>query len=80
MLTLAVAGLLAIATPAFADTACGALNPCENGNPENVVNVWGTTNSQLPHIQRGQPGCPWFYPTYCVDISHTAWYMARFSR
>ncbi len=52
--------------------------PVGNGNPSMVVNAWGTTNSQLPHIKPGVAGCPWFYSIDCVDISGTAYYKARF--
>lgn len=52
-----------------------------NGSPEMVVNVWGTTNSQLPKIMQGQSRgnftCPAWFPMYCVDISGTAYYQAR---
>jgi len=58
--------------------------PCGNGSPENTVNVWGTKNSQLPHILQGQSRngftCPVWYPMYCVDITGTSWYQARFGR
>lgn len=56
------------------------------GNPELVVNVWGTTNSQLPHLKPGQTKvllngrtetCPFWFPMDCVDITGTAWYQAR---
>lgn len=57
---------------------------CENGNPEMVVSVWGTTNSGVPHIQPGQYAadgkslCPAWFSTYCVDITGTAYYRALF--
>lgn len=58
--------------------------PCGNGNPELVVNAWGTTNSQLPHILPGQTlngaSCPVWFPMYCVDIRGTSWFQARWGR
>lgn len=52
-----------------------------NGSPEMVVNVWGTTNSQLPHILQGQTRngflCPAWFPFYCVDISGTQYFKDR---
>jgi len=62
---------------------------CGGGSPERVVNVWGTTNSQLPHIKQGQTVtltngssgyCPAWFPMYCVDITGTTWYKTRFSK
>lgn len=56
------------------------------GSPEMVMNVWGTTNSQLPHLRPGQTKvllngrtetCPFWFPMDCVDITGTAWYQAR---
>lgn len=59
----------------------GSFISCGNGSPENVVNVWGTTNAQLPHILQGQTVngeyCPAWFPMYCVDIRGTAWYQSR---
>ena len=74
-----------------ADTVkCGDVDPvtnlvvsCGNGSPENVVNVWGTSNSQIAHIQPGvtvtdeggvPSTCPSWFTNYCVDISHTTYY------
>lgn len=61
-----------------------------NGSPEFVMNVWGTTNSQIPHTkpgtvvlfrnQYGQSidlGCPAWYPFYCVDITVTQYWKER---
>ncbi len=57
---------------------------CGNGNPELVVNAWGTTNSQLPHIAPGQTvngaSCPAWFPMYCVDIRGTSWFQARWGK
>ncbi len=74
-------------TPAisFAST-CDVTNSCGNGNPEMITNVWGGTNSDVPHIKPGQSVtdqwgvvslCPAWFTNYCVDISHTAYYIAR---
>ena len=65
--------------------------PVQNGNgsPEAVVNIWGTTNSQLPQFAPGTSRkltigsvatCPFWFPMNCVDISGTAWYVARYTR
>lgn len=81
---------------AYADTAiCGdpaqstalvTYKNCGNGNPENVQNVWGGTNSTMPHIRPGDsindeggvPSlCPSIISNYCVDISHTDYYRAK---
>ncbi len=60
-----------------------------NGSPETVVNAWGTTNAELPHIKQGQTmtlmngesfTCPAWFPMYCVDITGTSWFKARYSR
>lgn len=88
ILTVAFASFGSIA---FADTtACGQVDPitnqvvtCGNGSPENVTNVWGTTNSQIAHVapgatvydEAGIPSlCPTWFSNYCVDISHTEYY------
>lgn len=57
---------------------------CGNGSPELVMNIWGTTNSQIPHVKAGdvvydEGGLPLPCPTItwkigCVDISHTDYY------
>jgi hypothetical protein len=92
---LVVGTLLPVA--AFADTvACGQVDPstgivrdCGNGSPEMVTNVWGGTNSDVPHILPGQSrvnkfgvshSCPWWFSNYCVDISETAYYTSRWSQ
>lgn len=90
---LSITALFFTAVPVFADTVCG--NPANstvttmyitcgsNGNPENVTNIWGGTNSSLPHVTPGasivdEGGVPLLCPTivsnYCVDISHTDYY------
>lgn len=65
---------------------CSINNSCGNGSPELVVNIWGTSNSQLPHIMQGQTKtlingtsytCPVWFPMHCVDISGTAWFRSR---
>jgi hypothetical protein len=77
---------------AFAAT-CGEIDPitntvvtCGAGSPESVVNVWGTKNSDLPHILQGKTAtltngstytCPAWFPMYCVDISGTSWFRNR---
>lgn len=62
---------------------------CGNGSPENVMNVWGTKNSQLPHIKQGESyimsngvkdTCPWWYPMYCVDVSVTQYWKDRWGK
>ena len=72
-----------VQTPATTAQSAGC--PKGNGNPENVVNIWGTTNSGIPHVQPGQSVtdqwvftslCPAWFTNYCVDISHTAYYIA----
>lgn len=87
----ALALMLGVSVPkAHASIVCGdpsqsnssiTYTLCSNGSPENVVNEWGMTNSQLPHILQGQTSnglsCPFWFPMYCVDIRGTAWYQAR---
>ena len=76
-----------------ASAACGDLDPvtntiitCGAGSPEHVVNVWGTKNSDLPRIERGQTKvlangttytCPIWFPMYCVDVTVTSWFKNR---
>lgn len=78
---------------ASASVACGQIDPangkivqCGGGNPELVVNVWGTMNSQLPHIAPGSSvvdikgrvfTCPAWFSTYCVDLTKTTWFLGR---
>lgn len=72
-----------------------ALHPEEcqgNGSPENVMNVWGTTNSQIPHIKPGTSvlfsngavtidlGCPAWFSNYCVDVTVTQWWKDRWGQ
>ena len=70
----------AFATPASAASCADVV--CSNGNPEHVVNVWGTTNAGVPHIQPGQYAadgislCPAWFTFHCVDITSTAYYKA----
>lgn len=81
-----VTAALLVSAPVYAAPVCGDPGvSCDNGNPEMVVNVWGTTNSGVPHIKPGQSVinrwgevvyCPAFISTYCVDISDTAYYIA----
>lgn len=56
---------------------------CGNGSPETVSNVWGGTNSSVPHVQPGAivrdaagiaSLCPSWFTNYCVDISNTEYY------
>lgn len=64
-----------LSTPSITYVGCGG------GSPELVVNAWGTTNNQLPHILQGSTvnglTCPWWFPMYCVDIRGTAYFQAR---
>lgn len=55
-------------------------------NPENVENIWGGTNNSVPHVQPGQSAkdqwgnsflCPSWYSNYCVDLTHTAYYISN---
>ncbi|CCD89883.1 exported protein of unknown function [Bradyrhizobium sp. ORS 285] len=75
---------LAIVAPAFSSAATCADVACGNGNPEQVVSVWGTTNAGVPHIQPGQYAadhvslCPAWFTNYCVDITATSYYRALF--
>lgn len=75
---------LALVAPSLA-LADDNQNNQQNGNPENVVSVWGLTNSQVPHVLPGQTimdaagipfTCPAFFSTYCVDITGTEYYKA----
>lgn len=65
---------------AKADT-CDIDNPCGNGSPEMVVNVWGTNNAGIPHIKPGQTvnglSCPAWFPMDCVDIRGTQYFISR---
>lgn len=88
--TISVAMLLPTAA-AFAAVSCGvqpdgSIVQCGNGSPEMVMNVWGGTNSDVPHVQPGQSVtdqwgnvsvCPAWFTDYCVDISHTQYYIGR---
>lgn len=62
---------------------------CGNGSPEMVSNVWGGTNSDVPHILPGQTRtnkfgrvntCPFFFTNYCVDISETTYFIERWGK
>lgn len=95
---LGIVSMLAFAVPTFADSKCGdpslsdentTFMVCGNGNPEMVMNVWGTTNSQLPHILPGQSyrmsngfldTCPAWFTRYCVDISVTDYWKDRWGK
>ncbi len=95
LITLAVVGVIAFAIPASADTCGVAVDAsstpvaCGNGSPESVVGPWGFTNSQLPHILQGQSVvmsngitaiCPFWFAMYCVDISHTQYFLSRWGK
>lgn len=82
-----ILSVFAYSAPASAASCGDGTNgtvACGNGNPEQVVNVWGTTNSGVPHIQPGQYAadgkslCPAFFTNYCVDITNTAYYKNLF--
>ncbi len=88
-----VSGIIALSVlvpfAAFANTDCAIKNSCGNGSPELVSNIWGGTNSSVPHVQPGQSvkdtfgnvfTCPFWFTNYCVDITHTAYYMSRYKR
>lgn len=71
---------------AFAASCSDVGVQCGNGSPELVTNVWGGTNADVPHVQPGQSftdqwgtsfTCPAWFTNYCVDISHTAYYVSR---
>lgn len=89
LITLAVVALFAFAVPALADTCNDNPGGCGNGSPELVTNAWGTSNSQIPHILQGQSVvmsngmttmCPIWFPMYCVDISHTQYFLSHWGK
>ncbi len=90
---IALFALVAVMIPASFSIAhaatCGDLDingnkiTCDNGSPEMVVNIWGTTNQQITHATPGSVVkdaagiasiCPIWFTNYCVDISNTDYY------
>lgn len=62
---------------------CTIQNPCSNGDPNKVINGWGSTNNDVPRLVRGATvyddggiaaTCPSWYPFDCVDLTHTSFY------
>ncbi len=82
-------GLMAPVASFAAVASCGngtlGTVVCGNGSPELVQSPWGK-NSDVPHIQPGQSVrddfgntflCPFWFTNYCVDLTHTAYYLAH---
>lgn len=92
VLIFSVIFVFALAGVAKADTLDCATHPLQcqgNGSPEIIVNVWGTTNAQIPHTAPGHTitysngvvsTCPIWFSTYCVDISNTQYFVDRWGR
>lgn len=77
------------ASAATCGDGTGGTVVCGNGNPELVVNGFGVTNSQVPHVAPGASvsdaagitdTCPIWYKMGCLDIFGTEVYknQARF--
>ena len=61
-------------TPALASVELAAKITPSNGDPNRVVQVWGTDGYNTPKIAAGEGDCPVWYYNGCFDLTETSYY------